>query len=42
MSQIYKANKQTVLQYLDSVEFRINHRVSTKEIKKRLFQYDRF
>ena len=37
MSQIYKANKQNVLQYLDSVEFRINPRVSTKEIKKDYF-----
>ena len=37
MSQIYKAYKQTVLQYLNSVEFRTNHRVSTKEIKKDYF-----
>lgn len=37
MAQSYKAYKQTVLQYLDSVEFRINPRVSTKEIKKDFF-----
>ena len=37
MPQIYKANKQNVLQYLDNVEFRINPKVSTKEIKKDYF-----
>ena len=37
MSQIYKANKQTALQYLDSIEFRISPMVSTKEIKKDYF-----
>ena len=37
MAQSYKAYKQTVLQYLNSVEFRINPRVSTKEIKKDYF-----
>ena len=37
MAQLHKAYKQTVLQYLNSVEFRINPRVSTKEIKKDYF-----
>ena len=37
MAQSYKAYKQTVLQYFDSVEFRINHSVSTKEINKDYF-----
>ena len=37
MSQIYKHKKQTALEYLDSVEFRISHMVSTKEIKKDYF-----
>ena len=37
MAQLHKAYKQTVIQYLDSVEFRINPRVSTKEIKKDYF-----
>ena len=37
MAQLHKAYKQTVIQYLDSVEFRINPRVSTKEIKKDFF-----
>ena len=37
MAQLYKAYKQTVLHYLNSVEFRINPRVSTKEIKKDYF-----
>ena len=37
MSQIYKHKKQTVLEYLDSVEFRISPMVSTKEIKKDYF-----
>ena len=33
MEQPYKVDRH-VLQHLDSVEFRINPRVSTKEIKK--------
>ena len=37
MAQYYKEYKQTALQYLDSVKFRINPRVSTKEIKKDYF-----
>ena len=37
MAQLRKAYKQTALQYLDSVEFRINPIVSTKEIKKDYF-----
>ena len=37
MAQLHKAYKQTVLNYLDSVEFRINPKVSTKEIKKDYF-----
>lgn len=37
MAQLHKAYKQTALQYLNSVEFRINPRVSTKEIKKDYF-----
>ena len=37
MAQLYKVDKQTVLHYLNSVEFRINPRVSTKEIKKDYF-----
>ena len=37
MAQLHKAYKQTILEYLDSVEFKINPRVSTKEIKKDYF-----
>ena len=37
MAQLHKAYKQTVIQYLDSVEFRTSPRVSTKEIKKDYF-----
>ena len=37
MAQYYKEYKQTALQYLDSVKFRINPRVSTKEIEKDYF-----
>ena len=41
MAQLYKVDRH-VLGHLDSNEFRIDTRVSIKEIKKRLFQYDRF
>ena len=37
MAQYYKHKKQTALEYLDSVEFRISPMVSTKEIKKDFF-----
>ena len=37
MAQYYKEYKQTALEHLDSNEFRIDTRVSTKEIKKDYF-----